>query len=45
MNAIVVKPLRFLIFGYENSIRAFMGRFVVESVISFGGSDGEILRL
>ncbi|WP_142417292.1 phage late control D family protein, partial [Bartonella massiliensis] len=32
-------------FGYENSIRAFMGRFVVESVISCGGSDGEILRL
>ncbi|EJF87193.1 hypothetical protein MCY_00317 [Bartonella rattimassiliensis 15908] len=34
-----------VIFGYENSIRAFMGRFVVEAVISFGGSDGEILRL
>ncbi|WP_254493241.1 phage late control D family protein [Bartonella sp. B1099] len=32
-------------FGYENSIRAFMGRFVVETVISCGGSDGEILRL
>ncbi|GAA5099727.1 late control protein [Bartonella acomydis] len=32
-------------FGYENSIRAFMGRFVVESVVSCGGSDGEILRL
>ncbi|WP_212113089.1 phage late control D family protein [Bartonella queenslandensis] len=32
-------------FGYQNSIRAFMGRFVVESVVSIGGSDGEILRL
>ncbi|WP_254493694.1 phage late control D family protein [Bartonella sp. B1099] len=32
-------------FGYEGSIRAFMGRFVVETVISCGGSDGEILRL
>ncbi|WP_254474891.1 phage late control D family protein [Bartonella sp. B1098] len=32
-------------FGYENSIRAFMGRFVVETVTSCGGSDGEILRL
>ncbi|ENN93160.1 phage late control protein D [Bartonella vinsonii subsp. berkhoffii str. Tweed] len=34
-----------VIFGYENSISAFMGRFVVESVVSIGGSDGEILRL
>ncbi|ENN94672.1 phage late control protein D [Bartonella vinsonii subsp. berkhoffii str. Tweed] len=34
-----------VIFGYENSISAFMGRFVVESVVSCGGSDGEILRL
>ncbi len=34
-----------VIFGYENSIRAFMGCFVVESVVSCGGSDGEILRL
>ncbi|WP_375618495.1 phage late control D family protein [Bartonella sp. AC134YNZD] len=34
-----------VIFGYENSISAFMGRFVVESVASIGGSDGEILRL
>ncbi|WP_019222505.1 phage late control D family protein [Bartonella rattaustraliani] len=32
-------------FGYQNSIHAFMGRFVVESVVSIGGSDGEILRL
>ncbi len=32
-------------FGYQDSIRAFMGRFVVETVISCGGSDGEILRL
>ncbi|WP_375621396.1 phage late control D family protein [Bartonella sp. AA97HXZ] len=34
-----------VIFGYENSISAFMGCFVVESVVSCGGSDGEILRL
>ncbi|MBB5074127.1 phage protein D [Bartonella callosciuri] len=34
-----------VIFGYENGIRAFMGRFVVESVVSIGGSEGEILRL
>ncbi|GAA5108178.1 phage late control D family protein [Bartonella jaculi] len=34
-----------VIFGYENSISAFMGRFVVESVVSCGGSEGEILRL
>ncbi|VEJ46133.1 Phage protein D [Bartonella vinsonii] len=34
-----------VIFGYENSISAFMGRFVVEAVVSCGGSDGEILRL
>ncbi|WP_455466976.1 phage late control D family protein [Bartonella sp. B39] len=34
-----------VIFGYENIISAFMGRFVVESVVSSGGSEGEILRL
>ncbi len=34
-----------VIFGYENSISAFMGCFVVESVVSCGGSAGEILRL
>ncbi|EJF86237.1 hypothetical protein MCW_00133 [Cardidatus Bartonella washoeensis 085-0475] len=34
-----------VIFGYENSISASMGRFVVESVVSSGSSDGEILRL
>ncbi|KEG17033.1 phage late control D family protein [Bartonella bacilliformis] len=34
-----------VIFGYENSISACMGRFVVESVVSSGGGDGEILRL
>ncbi|MET3589957.1 hypothetical protein ABID23_001049, partial [Bartonella silvatica] len=34
-----------VVFGYEGSISAFMGCFVVESVVSCGGSDGEILRL
>ncbi|MET3589104.1 phage protein D [Bartonella silvatica] len=34
-----------VVFGYEGSISAFMGRFVVESVVSIGGRDGEILRL
>ncbi|WP_455481251.1 phage late control D family protein [Bartonella sp. B12(2025)] len=32
-------------FGYEDSISAFMGRFVIESVMSIGGHDGEILRI
>ncbi|UTO29140.1 phage late control D family protein [Bartonella harrusi] len=34
-----------VMFGYQDSISAVMGRFVVESVVSIGGSDGEVLRL
>ncbi|WP_332060941.1 phage late control D family protein [Bartonella sp. CB74] len=32
-------------FGYEDSISASMGCFIVESVVSSGSSDGEILRI
>ncbi len=32
-------------FGYEDSISASMGCFIVESVVSSGSSDGETLRI